>query len=330
LQTGDDVLESPDAGDPVAGFAPSGREFLTAFASHRLAPDAGLSCHRAIRLADCREILLPADLCLRRSPAQQQVKPPFPLSTGSAAGRSWDDAALHGMLELIERDAASLWWQGGNRGKLIPPGDQAHTMAEALLKQLRQTVSARRSWLLDITTDVGVPCVAAVSCKADGFGLAVGLAARPNLTAAARSAILEMCQGELAHAVVEAKLRERGEAALNARDRDHRRRATMLNADRCALLQPAPQRAEHPAAEHLAIDAIEPGAVLQLIVERLGQLGIEAFGLDLTRPRFGVPVARIIAPGLQPEPSEVVTPRLSATIAQTGGGAPYTGGIALI
>ena len=188
-------------------------------------------------------------------------------------------------------------------------------MADALLVQLRRGVSARRSWLLDITTDIGVPCVAAVSCMIDGFGFAFGLAARPTLAAAARAAILEMCQGELAHAVVEAKLRERGEAALNARDRIHRQSATMLNADRCLLLQPGPER-----PRHLAIGAADPRAVLRLIVGRLEQFGIEAFGLDLTRPHIGVPVARVIVPGLQPLPSEIITPRLSDMIAQTGGG----------
>ena len=160
---------------------------------------------------------------------------------------------------------------------------------------------------------------------ADGFGLALGLAARPTLKAAARSAVLEMCQGELAHAVVEAKLREREEAALNARDRIHLQRATLLNVDRCLLLQPAPER-----AEHLAIDATDPRAVLRLIVDRLAQLGIEAFGLDLTRPHLAVPAARVIAPGLQPLPSEIITPRLADMIAHTGGGTAYTGGIALI
>ena len=325
LQTGNDVLESSDAGDPAAGLGRSGQDFLAAFAAYRLRPDAELSWHRARRLSDRCEVLLPADLCLRRPPAQQEVKPPFPLSTGSAAGRSWDAAALHGMLELIERDAASLWWQGGNRGKSIPAWDEAWIVAETLLAQLRQAVSARRSWLLDITTDIGVPCVAAVSCAADGFGFAFGLAARPTLKAAARAAVLEMCQGELAHAVVEAKLRERGETGLNARDRHHRRLARGLNADRCPLLQPAPER-----AEHLAIHGGDPRAVLQLIVDRLGQFGIEAFGLDLTRPRFAVPAARVIAPGLQPLPSEIITPRLADMIARTGGGATYTDGIALI
>src|SRR6202022_1901648 len=325
LQTGNDALERARLGDPAAKLGPQGRDFLAAFSAHRLRPDTDLSWHRVTRLIDGGEVLLPAALCLRRPSALQEAKPPFPLGTGSAAGRSWDAAALHGLLELIERDAASLWWQGGNRGKSIPPRDEAQIVAETLLAQLRQNASARRSWLLDITTDIGVPCVAAVSCGADGFGFAVGLAARPTLTAAARSAVLEMCQIELAHAVVEAKLRERGEAALNDRDRIHRRRATMINADRCLLLQPAAER-----TEHLAFDTTDSSAVLQLIVSRLAQFGIESFGLNLTRPRFAIPVARVISPGLQLEPSAIVTPRLANMIAQTGGGMAYTGGVALI
>ena len=81
---------------------------------------------------------------------------------------------------------------------------------------------------------------------------------------------------------------------------------------------------------HLAIGTTVPGAVLRLIVERLEQLGIEVFGLDLTRLHLAVPAARVIAPGLQPLPSEIVTPRLAEMIARTGGGAAYTDGIALI
>jgi ribosomal protein S12 methylthiotransferase accessory factor len=325
LQTGNDVLESSGAGNPAARLGPLGQDFLAAFSAHRLRPDAELSWYRARRLIDGREFLLPADLCLRRPSAQQQVKPPFPLSTGSAAGKSWEAAALHGLLELIERDAASLWWQGGNRGKSIPPGHEAQIRAETLLAELRQGASARRSWLLDITTDIGVPCVAAVSCMADGFGFAFGLAARPTPEAAVRSAVLEMCQGELAHAVVEAKSRERGEAALNEGDRTHRRRATMLNADKCLLLQPTPER-----SPDIDIRTTDPVAVLRLIVDRLAHFGIETFGLDLTRPKFAVAAARVIAPGLQPWPSEIMTQRLAGMIARTGGASAYTGGVALI
>jgi ribosomal protein S12 methylthiotransferase accessory factor len=325
LQAGEDVLVAPGPDDPAARLGPQTRDFLAAFSAHRLRSGVELSWRRATRLTDGHEVLLPADLCLRRPPDRQEIKPPFPLGTGSAAGVSWDAAALHGLLELIERDAASLWWRGGDRGGSIPQQHEAQLMAEALLPRLRQNVSARRNWLLDITTDIGVPCVAAVSCMADGFGFAFGLAARPTLEAAARSAILEMCQIELAHAVVEAKYRERGEAALNERDRIHRRRATMINADRCTLLQPVPER-----KQHLAIGTTDPAAVLRLVVGRLEQFGIETFGLDLTRPGFAVPVARVIAPGLQLEPSRIVTPRLADMIARTGGGMSYTGGVALV
>jgi hypothetical protein len=99
----------------------------------------------------------------------------------------------------------------------------------------------------------------------------------------------------------------------------------MIDADRCPLLQPVPER-----KRHLTIDASDPGAVLQLVGNRLGQFGIETFGLNLTRPQLAVPVARVITPGLQPEPTEIITPRLADMITQTGGGMKYTGGVALI
>lgn len=324
LQTAEDVLAPSACRDRTAALGPRAKQFIAAFSAYEVRPEAELSWCRARRLNDGSEVLLPADLLLRRPPAQQQIRPPFPLSTGSAAGTSWDAAALHGMLELIERDAAGLWWRGGARGRSIPSSDEAQVTARALLSQLRQNNPARRSWLLDVTTDIGVPSVVAVSCKADGFGVAFGLAARPTLAAAARSAIREMCQIELAHEIAEAKCRERGEAALNERDRVHRRRATEINADRCLLLQPLPE-----AARHFAIGATAPADVLRLIVERLEQFGVESFGLDLTRSRFAVPAARIITVGMQLEPSEIVTPRLADMIALTGGGAIYTGGLAL-
>jgi ribosomal protein S12 methylthiotransferase accessory factor len=326
LQTGSDVLLTAGFDDGKTMLGPRALEFVAALSERRSRPHTGLSWHRATRLIDGCEVLLPAGICLRRPPGQREFAPPFPLSIGSAAGPSLEAAALHGLLELIERDAASLWWWGGQRGRSIPAQDEASATAKNLLQQLRHANPAsRRTSLLDITTDVGVPCVAAVSWRPDGFGFAFGLAARLTLAAAARSAILEMCQIELADAVVATKRSERGDAALNATDRVHLRRAAMINADQCALLQPVSER-----ATHLAIVTTDPSAALRLIVRRLEKLGIETFCLDLTRPRFAVPVARVIAPGLQLEPSEIVTARLADTIARTGGGTTYTGGVALI
>jgi ribosomal protein S12 methylthiotransferase accessory factor len=325
LQTGTDPLGEPGADERAGKLGPRALELVAALSERRTQPERALSWYRTTRLSDGDDVWLPADICLRRPPAQRDFAPPFPLSIGSAAGSSRDAAALHGLLELIERDAASLWWRGGQLPRSIPPQHEAAVVVEGLLRQLRRGASVqRRTWLLDITTDIGVPCVAAVSCRPDGSGFAFGLAARPALEAAARSAIVEMCQFELADAVVIAKQSERGDDALNAQDRTHLQRAA-INADQCRLLHPV---AEYAA--HLPLRATEASVMFWLIVQRLEKMGIETFFLDLTRQRFAVPVVRVIAPGLQLEPSEIVTPRLQEAIARAGGGATYTGGVSLI
>jgi len=65
------------------------------------------------------------------------------------------------------------------------------------------------------------------------------------------------------------------------------------------------------------------------IATRLADAGIETFVLDLTRPRFAVPVVRVVAPGLQIEPSQLENPRLQRAVAATGGGHRHTGGVEL-
>ena len=105
----------------------------------------------------------------------------------------------------------------------------------------------------------------------------------------------------------------------------HFDRATQINADQCKLLQPLAEK-----ASHIAIDALGPRGTCEAIAQRLESLGIELFFIELTRARVGVPVVRVIAPALQIEPSEIVTPRLAEMIARTGGGMVYTGGIALL
>jgi ribosomal protein S12 methylthiotransferase accessory factor len=83
-------------------------------------------------------------------------------------------------------------------------------------------------------------------------------------------------------------------------------------------------------SEHLAIDTTDANSVLLLIAKHLERFGIETFTLDLMRAHLGIPAARVITPGLQLEPSEMVMPRLADMMARTGGGAIYTGGVALI
>jgi ribosomal protein S12 methylthiotransferase accessory factor len=252
------------------------------------------------------------------------MTPPFLLSTGCGAGRTQADAVLHGLCELVERDAAGLWWRGGMRGRPLALEDPALREAAALLAALRQGSDSRRTWLLDITTDLGIPAIAAISSHANGKGFACGLGARPTLAGAARGAIMELCQCELAHAVVAAKRAEGGEARLNDRDRDHLARATQIDADTCSLLHPRGMPARHEACS-----SEEPVEQIRWLTTRLAALGIEAFVVDLTRPAFAIPVVRVIAPGLQIEPSRLESARLRRAMLATGGGQQATNGVPL-
>jgi ribosomal protein S12 methylthiotransferase accessory factor len=279
----------------------------------------------AQHLTDGSDAWFPADLCLRRPAARRDFTPPLKLSTGCAAGPTRDAATLRALLELIERDAAALWWRGGRRGRPIRPDSPAGHAAALLLAQLRHGRSDRRTWLLDITTDLGVPAVAALSADADGFGFAFGLSARLTLAEAVRSAIFELCQVELGRHVIAAKRAESGDAALNDSDRKQLHRTTALDTRACLLLQPDGE----PAGADPAIPA-DPAGAVGWIAGALAGKGIDARRLDLTRERFAIPVVRVLAPGLQLDPCEIVSERLAAAMSATGGGARHTGGMALL
>lgn len=274
---------------------------------------------------DHHTVAIPADFCLRRG-SGHNLTPPWPLSIGCAAGPSPEAAMLHALLELIERDAAALWWRGGLRGRLIPLDSTPTRHAIDLLTRIRRTTQRRRSWLLDITTNLAVPCVAAISVAPDGHGFACGLAARLDLTQAAEAAILEMCQMELAHHVVAAKRSESGDDALNAIDRAHLRRAAELDLNECLLLHPVPS----PAGQMLDVTTTDTAASLRQLTEHLAAHAVETFKLDLTRRESGIPVLRMVCPTLEKEPSPIIGSRLQAVIQRTGGGHRYTRGIPLM
>lgn len=264
----------------------------------------------ARRLSDGAVVLLPADLCYRREPGRRVLTPPGPQSIGCAAASGFADAVLHGLLELVERDAAALWWRGGRRGRGIALEGTALEDAASMLRGLRAGMDTRRSWLLDITTDLGIPVAAAISVAADGRGFCCGTAARLTLGEACQAAIREMCQMELAHHVVQAKLQERGETALNPVDRAHVLRFTGIDAAACDLLHPSGGPAT-PEAD---------GGTLSALVDRLARSGLQPCAVDLTRPELGIPVARVMCPGLEQEPCAMVGNRLRQAMMETGGG----------
>jgi ribosomal protein S12 methylthiotransferase accessory factor len=326
FETGHDRLHEAAIEDGLAAFDSASRRML----SQCLRPSMGREPDRidwieAVQLSNGRSVSFPADLCLRRTPERSAFAPPFSLSSGCAAGCCFEAAALHGMLELVERDAASLWWRGGIRGRRVALEGTAMATAAALVARARGGLNTRRTWLLDITTDLQVPAIVAISSRLDGSGFACGLAARLTVSDAARSALMEMCQMELAYEVVEAKRRERGTEALNEYDRRHVARSTLIDTESCGLLHPTA-----PARWVAEITKETSAQQLQALVERLSLNGIETFAIDLTRPAFAIPVVRIAAPALQAEPGEVATVRLASARNATGGGEIYTRGVSLL
>jgi ribosomal protein S12 methylthiotransferase accessory factor len=319
-----DVVATLSAQEAAHRAMPAARNPIEGLLAVRpLPPGTLVSMVRGRAPGSDREVLLPADWCLRTQPQGPLAIPGAALSTGCAAGPSFEAAAARALLELVERDAASLWWIGGQQPRPLAENGAAMAEAVRLLGALRQDSRERTSWLLDITTDLEIPSVAAVSVDGDGRGLSCGLAARLTFEQAVRAAILEMCQMELALPIVEAKRRQRGEAALNEVDRRHLARAS-IDAGACGLLRPSgvPRRESgQPAGD--------AGEELALLGAIFTACGLEPALVDLTRPGFGIPVVCARAPQLQLMPCDWATPRLQRMRERTGGGERWTGGVAL-
>lgn len=300
LEWGDEPLERRGSKAPI-GLRPATAAALTA----SLPDGEAAEWLPALRLGDGRASAVPADLCLTR----RRAGPRPPPSSGCAAGESWDDACLAAVLELVERDAAAAWWCGGRPARPLA----AETLIFGLgpvLEKVRLGATGRRTWLLDITTDLDVSAVAAVSVDPDGFGLACGLAARTSLGEAARAAFLEVCQMELANRIVALKLAHDGPGALAPVEMRHRRRMETVDAGRSAIL--AATGAPRPDQDGPAPD--DARGQLAWAVERLERHGVECLAVDLTRPALGVPAVRVIAPRLQGLPIVVRTERLVSAL----------------
>ena len=269
--------------------------------------------------------LIPADWVLRRSHPGPLFDPATALSTGAAAGQTFADAALRGLLELVERDAAAQWWIAGCRGRPFALEELAGEAFSARVRELRRGCRQRSTWLLDITSELGIPVAAAVSVARDGRSFACGIAARTAMEVAAQAAVLELCQAELGVLLSLTRRRQCDEGRMSEEDRRTLARSMTIDAGRCELLHAIGAPLQHAVA--VETDA-EAG--LAAIAEVFARHHLEAVLVDLTRPLFAVPVVRAIAPDLQLLPSSMQTPRLRAALGRHGGGERWTEGIPLM
>jgi bacteriocin biosynthesis cyclodehydratase domain-containing protein len=213
-------------------------------------------------------------------------------SNGNAAGSSLEDAIVQGFLELVERDAVAVWWYNRTR----QPAIDLDAFDEPWLAELRDGYEriGRHMWALDLTSDLGVPVVAAVSRQAGGAGerIIFGFGAHFDPRIALRRAVTEM--GQLLSTAL-------GCAATDQAPSDPDLRSWWQTAtieDQSYLAPDLAERARTPA------DApYTPSADLRDDVDACTSLarrhGMDLLVLDQTRPDIGIPVVRVVVPGLR-------------------------------
>jgi thiazole/oxazole-forming peptide maturase SagD family component len=207
-------------------------------------------------------------------------------STGCAAGQSIEAATYAALLECIERDAMAIWWYGRQ--------SRPHLAPEILdLTQPRLTwwLEGRKleTRLIDITSNLGVPVVAAVSNDANGNTVAIGTAAKPLLQEAALAAVTEMLQTE--HALAQA-IAAGYELALDWQNQASTNRQPQFFPD---PTNGFPQQSETD---------------MKSIVDRMAALGLRALAIELTLESDPLHTVRVITPGLCAMQHQIMTERM--------------------
>jgi bacteriocin biosynthesis cyclodehydratase domain-containing protein len=206
-------------------------------------------------------------------------------SNGNAAGASLGDAVVRGFLELTERDAVALWWYNRTRQPEVDLVSFEDPWITGLTEQYRRL--GRELWALDLTTDLGIPVVAAISRRLDGPAedIAFGFGASFDPARALRRALTEL-----------------GQLLPPATDGDSYRSADPFLASWWAsatlasqpYLAPASGQAARANADYPAVPAGLDG-----IRAAARRAGLDILVLDQTRPDIGMPVVKVVVPGLR-------------------------------
>jgi bacteriocin biosynthesis cyclodehydratase domain-containing protein len=206
--------------------------------------------------------------------------PRFALATsnGCGAGPTPAAAAESGLYECIERDAVAVWFYN----RIPRPALALEALGDPRPSRMARALAAagRTLDLLDVTTDLGVPVVVAVTRRLAGPpGWTLGFGAAESLPAAALRAVAEIAQ-------------------------------LLPRADSPRLPGPLPWSDTAPPEEnpHLvpsgrAVPASAPtegpaGRGLEPLTAALRGAGLRAYVIDQTHPLVGVPVVRVVVPGL--------------------------------
>lgn len=205
-------------------------------------------------------------------------------SNGCAAGQTLQDAILNGLYELVERDAAALWWYN----RVRRPAVSLDSIDDGFFAGIQRAFEKdnRTLHILDLTTDWGIPVYAAISHGSEGSRITLAFAANHCPQRAAQKAITELIQNITA---LEQAVGEGDESLAVQRYQfgDIRDYPFLI-----------PSQVESPPRLPRR-SAQDSGDWLLHWCDKARALGLEILSVDLTRPEVGVPVARTVVPGLR-------------------------------
>lgn len=236
------------------------------------------------------EVLAPFELVgLDYTKEKGVLSAAFRMSTiGLGAGRTWEDAVCHALMELIEHDAVAIL-------ELMP------ALADALpAERYRPGFSGKLEQALEFFKSAGIePIFRAVS---DQFGLPVVMCSIPRFSGMGTD---QICAGFAArHSIEAASLAALLEAAQMRMTMIAGAREDLQWSDYRQVRHPdRPSKDPAPSPEQSSLFAALPEKSLPAltshdILQRLGGAGIHVYAFPLMRPGDPIHVVRVLAEGL--------------------------------
>ncbi len=217
-------------------------------------------------------------------------------SNGCAAGPTLEEAVLSGLLELVERDAVALWWYN----RLRRPEVDAESFGLDRFGELRghfHDVLRRELHVLDLTSDLGIPVLAVVSrCLGRSVeDVILGFAAHLDPVVALAKALEEA--GQYLPAV-----RQRGAdgaTVYRLATPETVRWWKTATYESQPYLVPDRSLPVRRLSDYPSLTTPDFATDVEVLVEAARRRGLEVLVVDQTRPDVGLPVARVVVPGLR-------------------------------
>ena len=260
----------------------------------RLDPEAEIDWTPVWSLTNERHRYLPTSMLYSMAAEQRGTGDLVADSNGCAAGNTLEEAILQGFYELVERDAFAIWWYNRLR---MPAVDLASFDDDYLASAPDHYATYEREvWMLDVTSDVGIPAFVALSRRPDAptEDIIYGAGAHANPGIAALRAICELnqCLTWLPRpGATDGRPMIDDPMAL-------RWWRTARLAD-CSWLTPAADQPRRKASHYPPIESTDTREDVEYCRALIEAKDMEFLVLDQTRPDVGMPVVRVVVPGLR-------------------------------